>query len=126
VIPEDLKYSATHEWVRAEDGLATVGITDYAQSELGDIVYLELPAVGTTVQRGDVFGTIESVKTVSDLLAPVSGEIVEINEELPEAPELANEEPYRAGWLAIIKMEPPGELEDMMNSDQYESFLQEQ
>lgn len=125
MIPENLKYSTTHEWVKAEDDLATIGITDHAQSELGDIVYLELPNTGITVQKEDVFGTIESIKTVSDLLAPVSGRVVEVNEELPETPERVNEEPYTSGWMVIIKMENPSEVEDLMTADQYESFIQE-
>jgi len=125
VHPEDLKYSTMHEWVKAEDDLATVGITDHAQSELGDIVYLELPEVGTAVQKGDVFGTIESIKTVSDLVAPVSGEIVEVNEELPETPEMVNESPYSTGWIVIIKMDDPGELDDLLTADRYERFIQE-
>ncbi len=125
MIPEDLRYSNTHEWVRVEDNLATIGITDHAQSELGDIVYLELPKVGTTVVAGGMFGTIESVKTVSDLSSPVSGEIVEVNDELPETPELVNEEPYGGGWLIIVKMETPGEVDELMNADQYETFIQE-
>ena len=123
--PEDLKYSTMHEWVKAEDDLATVGITDHAQSELGDIVYLELPEVGTAVQKGDVFGTIESIKTVSDLVAPVSGEVVEVNEELPETPEMVNESPYSTGWIVIIKMDDPGELDDLLTADRYERFIQE-
>lgn len=126
MIPEDLRYSNTHEWVRMEDNLATVGITDHAQSELGDVVFLELPKVGAAVQKGDVFGTIESVKTVSDLLAPVSGEIVEVNEELPETPELVNEEPYTSAWIAIIKMDHASELDELMTAEQYEDFIQEQ
>ena len=126
MIPEDLIYSETHEWVRVEDNLATVGITDHAQSELGDVVFLELPKVGITVQKGNVFGTIESVKTVSDLLAPVSGEIVEINEELPDTPELVNEEPYTSAWIAIIKMDHPSEVEELLTAEQYENFIQEQ
>lgn len=125
MIPEDLRYSNTHEWARVADDLATVGITDHAQSELGDIVYLELPKVGTTIQQGDMFGTIESVKTVSDLTSPVSGEILEVNDELPDAPELVNEEPYGGGWLIIVKMETPGEADELMTADQYESFIQE-
>jgi len=125
VHPEDLKYSTMHEWVKAEDDLATVGITDHAQSELGDIVYLELPEVGTAVQKGDVFGTIESIKTVSDLVAPVSGEVVEVNEELPETPEMVNESPYSTGWIVIIKMDDPGELDDLLTADRYERFIQE-
>lgn len=125
MIPEDLRYSNTHEWVRVQDNLATVGITDHAQSELGDIVYLELPKTGTMIQAGDMFGTIESVKTVSDLTSPVSGEIVEVNDELSEAPELVNEEPYGGGWMIIVKMESPSDVEELMTSEQYESFIQE-
>lgn len=123
--PEDLKYATTHEWVRIEDDLATIGITDHAQSELGDIVYIELPQVGTTIHKGGVFGTLESIKTVSDLLAPVSGQIVEVNEELPETPERVNESPYSAGWMVIIKMDDPSESEDLMSADDYETFIQE-
>ncbi len=124
--PEDLKYAVSHEWVKVDDDLATVGITDHAQSELGDIVYVELPEQGTTIQKGSVFGTIESIKTVSDLLAPVSGEVVEVNEELPETPEQVNESPYASGWMIIIRMDDPSEIDDLMSSDQYEAFLQEQ
>ncbi len=123
--PEDLRYTTTHEWIRSEDGLATVGITDHAQSELGDIVYIELPQAGVNVQKGGVFGTIESIKAVSDLVAPVSGEIVEVNEELPETPERVNESPYNAGWMVIIKMDDPSEVNDLMSSDEYEVFIQE-
>jgi glycine cleavage system H protein len=125
VIPEDLRYSASHEWVRVEDDLATIGITDHAQSELGDIVYLELPKVGATVQSTCVFGTIESVKTVSDLTSPVSGDVVEVNDELPDAPELVNEEPYSGGWMIIVKMESLVELDELMTAEQYENFIQE-
>lgn len=123
--PEELKYSSTHEWVKMEDHLATVGITDHAQSELGDVVYVELPDVGTTVEKGDVFGSIESVKTVSDLIAPVSGEVVQVNEELQKMPELVNESPYEAGWLIIISASDPSELDDLMSAEEYESFIQE-
>lgn len=122
--PEDLKYTASHEWVRVEDDLATIGITDHAQSELGDIVYVELPEVGATLQKGGMFGTIESIKTVSDLITPVSGEVVEVNEELPELPEHVNESPYGTGWMIIVKLEDPTEMEDLMTSDQYEEFLE--
>ena len=125
MIPEDLRYSASHEWIRVEDDLATIGITDHAQSELGDIVYLELPKVGATVQCNCVFGTIESVKTVSDLTSPVSGEVVEVNDELPDAPELVNEEPYSGGWMIIVKMESLIELDELMTAEQYENFIQE-
>lgn len=123
--PDDLKYSNTHEWVRVDDGLATVGITDHAQSELGDVVYIELPQVGSTVHKGGMFGSIESVKTVSDLMSPVSGEAIEVNTELPDAPELINESPYTSGWMIIVKLEDPSELDDLMSADQYDSFIQE-
>lgn len=125
MIPEDLRYSASHEWIRVEDDLATIGITDHAQSELGDIVYLELPKVGAVVQSDCVFGTIESVKTVSDLTSPVTGEVVEVNDELPDAPELVNEEPYSGGWMIIVKMESLVELDELMTAEQYENFIQE-
>ncbi|MBP6964586.1 MAG: glycine cleavage system protein GcvH [Armatimonadetes bacterium] len=122
--PDDLKYTASHEWLKVEDDLATVGITEHAQSELGDIVFMELPDVGATVQRGDMFGTIESIKSVSDIIAPVSGEIVEVNEELTETPERVNESPYAAGWMVIVKMDDPSEVEDLMSSEQYERFIE--
>jgi len=122
---KELKFTTTHEWVRAEDNLGTVGITDHAQSELGDIVYIELPRVGATVHAGEALGTIESVKTVSDLVAPAGGEVVEVNEELPETPELMNEDPYGAGWMVIIKLEDPSELGSLMTEQEYEEFIQE-
>jgi glycine cleavage system H protein len=118
--PDDLRYSRTHEWVRAEGDTATIGITDFAQNELGDVVYLELPEVGRTLQKGDVFGTVESVKAVSDLYAPVSGEVIEVNEELPESPEEINQDPYVRGWMIIMTMEDPSELEDLLTAKQYE------
>ncbi|HUV04206.1 MAG TPA: glycine cleavage system protein GcvH [Armatimonadota bacterium] len=122
---KELKFTNTHEWIKAAGELVTIGITDHAESELGDIVYLELPRVGTTVRAGEAFGAIESVKTVSDLVAPASGEIVEVNEELPETPELVNEDPYGAGWMVIIKLEDPNEIAHLMNEEEYEEFVQE-
>jgi glycine cleavage system H protein len=118
--PDDLRYSRTHEWVRAEGNTATIGITDFAQNELGDVVYLELPDVGRTLQKGDVFGTVESVKAVSDLYAPVSGEVIEVNDELPESPEEINQDPYVRGWMIIMTMEDPSELDDLLTAKQYE------
>lgn len=103
-VPDNLKYTKTHEWVRLEGGTATVGITDHAQSELGDIVYIELPTVGRVLQRDQSFGTIESVKTVSDLYAPLDGEIVEVNEALAARSELLNSDPYGQGWVAKIRL----------------------
>jgi len=122
---KELKFTTTHEWIKAQGNLGTVGITDHAQSELGDIVYLELPQVGTAVHAGEVFGNIESVKTVSDLIAPTSGEIVEVNEELPETPEMVNEDPYGAGWMVIIKLEDPADLESLMTEEEYQEFIRE-
>jgi len=126
VHPEDLKYTSTHEWVRVEENLATVGITDHAQSELGDVVYVELPQQGATLQKDDLLGTIESIKTVSDLVAPVSGEVVEVNDDLADTPERVNDSPYGTGWMVIIKLEDPSELEDLLTSEQYEAFIEEQ
>lgn len=123
--PKDLKYSATHEWVRVQDDRATIGITDHAQSELGDVVFVELPQVGAKIKKGDIFGTVESVKTVSDLVAPISGEVVQVNEELPEAPEAVNDNPYDSGWMVIVKMDSPADLDDMMSVEDYETFIQE-
>jgi glycine cleavage system H protein len=121
--PEDLRYAKTHEWVRADGDTATIGITDYAQEELGDIVYLELPAVGATFQQEQVFGTVESVKAASDLYAPVTGQVLEVNEELPDSPEEINQDPYVHGWMIILRMEDPSELEGLMTAAQYEEFV---
>jgi len=120
--PEDLKYSKTHEWVRVEDDTATIGITDYAQNELGDIVNIELPEPGDTLQAGQRFGSIDSVKAVSDLISPVSGEVLEVNEDLVESPELINEDPYTSGWMIIVKMDDPSELGELMTAEQYDEF----
>ena len=102
--PEDLRYTREHEWVRVEDGVGTVGITDYAQDQLGDIVYVKLPPVGTVVRQMEPFGEIESVKAVSDLFSPVSGEVVEVNAELEERPELVNLDPYGQGWMLRVRL----------------------
>lgn len=118
----DLRYSETHEWVRVQDDTATVGITDYAQNELGDIVNVEFLESGRTVQTGERFGSIDSVKAVSDLVSPVSGEIVEVNEDLVEAPELINEEPYAGGWMIILKMDDPSDLDSLMSPEEYEEY----
>ena len=105
--PENLKYSSDHEWVRAEGSEAYVGITDFAQEELGDIVYLDVPTEGETLEQGEVFGSVEAVKTVSDLMMPVSGEVLEINPELDDAPELVNKEPYGKGWIIKVSLVNP-------------------
>ena len=123
-IPEKYRFSKDHEWARDEgDGTVTVGISHHAQDALGDIVFVELPALGAAVEQEDDFGVVESVKTVSDLYAPVAGEIVAINEDLEDAPELVNESPYDQGWIVKIKMSNPAELEGLMDAKGYESFL---
>ena len=124
--PKDLLYSQTHEWVRVEDDRATIGITDHAQSELGDIVFVELPEVGAKVQAGTRFGTVESVKTVSDLIAPISGEVVEVNKQLNETPELVNEDPYGAGWIVVVSILNRSELDQLKSAEEYEEFLKQQ
>lgn len=118
--PEGLKYSRSHEWVRVEGATATIGITDFAQAELGDIVYLELPEVGRTLQREDVFGTVESVKAVSDLYAPVSGEVVAVNDGLTDSPEGINEDPYERGWMIKVTLANAAELDDLLSASDYE------
>jgi glycine cleavage system H protein len=116
--PSDLKYTKDHEWVRASGSEARVGITDYAQKQLGDIVYLELPEVGRTVRQGEVFGTIESVKAVSELYSPVSGEVTEVHAALVERPETVNKDPHNS-WMIVISMSTPGELEALLDASQY-------
>lgn len=124
MFPADLKYTESHEWTRREDGIVTVGITDYAQEELQDVVYVELPEVGTAVEQKKEFGVIESVKAAFDLYAPVGGEIIEINEELEDAPELVNEDAYRAGWMIKIRMSDPSELDNIMSADAYQAMIE--
>lgn len=124
--PEGLYYSEEHEWVKVDGDIATIGITDHAQEALGDIVYIEMPEVGDTMGKNDVSGSIESVKAVSDLYCPVSGEIAEINEALEDAPETVNEEPYKGGWIFKVKMTDSSELDDLMDASAYGAFLSEQ
>jgi glycine cleavage system H protein len=119
--PDNLRYASTHEWVRLEGDRAVVGISDHAQHELGDVVYLDLPKVGQTVRAGAVFGSIESVKAVSDLYAPVSGEVVEVNEALLDAPEQVNSSPYEAGWMIALKISDPSEADALMDAQAYEA-----
>ncbi len=121
--PADLKYTKDHEWIRAEGDTGVVGITEYAQGELGDVVFVELPAVGTKLQQGKQFGTIEAVKTVSDLFAPVSGEIVAVNETLKDSPEMVNKEPYGNGWMVKVKIENKSELADLLGVDKYREMV---
>ena len=124
--PEELKYTEEHEWVMVADDVVTVGITDFAQDQLGDVVFVELPAVGTVVEAGKPFGVVESVKAVSDVYAPVSGEVIEINEELPDSPETINTSPYDDGWMIKIKLSDPAELEELMDADAYQEFVEEE
>jgi glycine cleavage system H protein len=122
-VPEELQYTRSHEWVRTEDDTATIGITDHAQDELGDIVFVELPETGATFDAGDSFGTVESVKAVSDLYTPVGGEVVEVNEALSDSPEKINEDPYGEGW--IVKIQVSGEA-NLLSASDYEQFLEEE
>jgi glycine cleavage system H protein len=124
--PEELKYTEEHEWVMVEDEVVTIGITDFAQDQLGDVVFVELPAVGTIVEAGKPFGVVESVKAVSDVYAPVSGEVVEINEELPDSPETINTSPYDDGWMIKIKLSAPAELAELLDADAYQEFIEEE
>ncbi len=125
MIPDDLRYSADHEWGTVEGKQAVIGITDYAQQELGDIVYLELPDVGTEVVMEEEVTEIESTKTTSPVLAPVSGTIIEVNDELKESPQLINEDPYGKGWIAILKMTNPDDLDGLMSAKEYEEHITE-
>jgi glycine cleavage system H protein len=118
--PDELKYSRSHEWVRVDGDTATIGITDFAQNELGDVVYLELPEVGRALQQDDVFGTVESVKAVSDLYSPVTGEVVKVNDALVESPEEINEDPYTKGWMIAVRMTNPAELSGLLGAAEYE------
>jgi glycine cleavage system H protein len=125
MIPEDLRYSSDHEWVKVEGKQAIIGITDYAQSELGDIVYLELPDVGTEVVVEEELTEIESTKTTSPVLAPISGQIIEVNDELKDAPQLMNEDPYGKGWIVMLKITNPDDLDALMSAKEYEEFIHE-
>jgi len=122
--PDELRYSPTHEWVRVEGDQAVIGITDYAQSELGDITYLELPKVGDRVEAGQPFGIIESVKADEELFAPVSGTVVAVNQNAVDRPEIVNEDPYGDGWLIVVEMSDPGELKSLMTAEQYRQMLE--
>jgi glycine cleavage system H protein len=125
-VEADLKYSKTHEWVRVDGDTVTMGVSDYAQSELGDITYLELPDPGTEVSQNEPLGVIESVKAASDIYSPVSGEVVEKNEDAETAPETVNSSPYGDAWLVKIKLSDPSELDSLMDASAYETFLEEE
>ncbi|MBI52576.1 MAG: glycine cleavage system protein H [Flavobacteriaceae bacterium] len=124
-IPEELKYTKDHEWISFDGEIATVGITDFAQRELGDIVYVEVETVGDTLDADEVFGTVEAVKTVSDLFLPVSGEIIEFNEDLEDTPEDVNAEPYSKGWMIKMKISNPDDLNQLLDSNQYRELIGE-
>jgi len=124
--PKELRYSREHEWVAVEENIATIGITDYAQDQLGDTVYVELPEVGTQVTKDEAFGVVESVKAVSDIYAPVSGTVTEVNVGLPDSPETINEDPYGDAWMIRVEMSDPEELEDLMKAAEYKKFVEEE
>ena len=122
-IPAELKYTKDHEWLKIEGDVATVGITDFAQSELGDIVYVEIETEGETLDKEEVFGSVEAVKTVSDLFMPISGEIIEFNEEIESTPEAVNEDAYGKGWMVKIKMSDVSELDALLSAEDYQSLI---
>ncbi len=123
-IRDNLKYTNDHEWIRVEDDTAYVGITDYAQKELGDIVFIEVETEGESLEKGDTFGTIEAVKTVSDLYMPISGEVLEFNEELEDQPELVNKDPYDNGWIVKLKIADKAQLEDLLEAEDYKKQIE--
>lgn len=122
--PANFRYTKEHEWVLAEAGTGTVGITHHAQSELGDIVYVDLPSVGTTVTQGETFGSVESVKAVSDLYSPITGEVTAINELLAKAPETLNSDPHGEAWLVKVKLSNPDEIQNLLTAEDYQSYLE--
>ena len=121
--PKELKYSKDHEWIKVDGDVATIGVTDFAQRELGDIVYVEIETVGETLDKEEVFGTIEAVKTVSDLFMPVSGEVMEFNEALESNPETVNDDAFGAGWMIKVKMSDTSELDELLNAEAYEALI---
>ena len=123
-IPEDSRYAKSHEYVHMEGDVGTIGITDYAQKELGDVVFVELPQVGTQLEAADELGSIESVKAVSELFAPVSGEVIEVNEALADKPELVNTDPYGDGWMVKIRLSDASEVDELMPADEYEEYIE--
>jgi len=122
-VPDDLKYTAEHEWIRVEGEMIVVGVTDFAQGELGDVVFIEIETEGEVLSKGDTFGTIEAVKTVSDLYMPVDGEVVETNPALEDTPELVNSEPFGEGWMIRIKISDPAQLEDLIPAEEYRRMI---
>ncbi|HSL97707.1 MAG TPA: glycine cleavage system protein GcvH [Candidatus Deferrimicrobiaceae bacterium] len=125
MVPSDLRYTKDHEWVRLDGDTATIGVTQYAADQLGDVVFVDQPEIGRTVEQFAAFGVVESVKAVSDLYAPVSGEVAEVNAELADKPELVNGDPYGAGWMIRIKVADPSQLDDLLNAAAYEKLVAE-
>lgn len=125
-LPSGLRYSREHEWVKVEGAVALIGITDFAQAELGDVVYVELPEVGAELEANATFGVVESVKAVSDLYAPVTGVVAEVNATLEDEPELVNSDPYEDGWMIRVEMKDESELNDLLDADSYRSFVEEE
>lgn len=123
--PAGLKYTKEHEWIKVEGNIGIIGITDFAQDQLGDVVFVEVPAVGRTLKQGEQFGVVESVKTVSDLYSPVTGKVIEVNGELDGAPELVNQGPYEQGWMLKIELANPAEVEALLDAEAYEAFVKE-
>lgn len=124
--PKDLKYTKEHEWIKVEGNIATVGITDYAQDSLGDVVYVELPQEGGHVTKNEPFGVVESVKAVSDLYSPVSGSVTEVNDSIIDSPEVINEDPYGDAWMIKVEISNPGDLGDLLSADEYQKFIEEE
>ena len=122
-IPTQLKYTKDHEWVKIDGEIATIGITDFAQQELGDIVYIEIESIGETLDAEEVFGTVEAVKTVSDLFMPLSGEVLEFNAALEDTPESVNDDPYKSGWMIKVKIEDPSQISDLLDFDAYQQLI---
>ena len=122
-IPAELKYTKDHEWVRIEDDEAVIGITDFAQSELGDIVFVEVETEGESIESEEIFGSVEAVKTVSDLFMPLSGEVLSFNSELEDAPEVVNSDPYGAGWMIRVKLSDPSEVDSLLSAEQYKDLI---
>ena len=123
-IPSELKYTKDHEWIKIEDNIATIGITDFAQGELGDIVYVDVDTLDDVVEEGEVFGSVEAVKTVSDLFMPLTGEVIEFNEELEDEPELVNSDPYNKGWMIKVSISDASQIADLLDAEAYQKLIQ--
>jgi glycine cleavage system H protein len=124
--PEDYLYSKDHEWISVQENIGTIGITDYAQHELGDVVYVDLPEVGDTFESNEPFGSVESVKAVSEVFCPIAGEVIEVNAKLEETPELINQSPHQQAWMIKVRISNPEELKELLSAEEYEEYLQEQ